>query len=167
MLQTPKMAKLLSRFRSAYDVILVDSPPMAAGIDPLVLGTLTGALLIVCRTGATRRELVEAQLHMLGRLPIRVLGAVLNDVPDREIYRHYYGYTTLPGYEAADEPAVQAAGFSPVVILQSDSQTAETDTVGDDEPISGSSLWANDSDLERLAQSHRTHQRQVRMQRWK
>jgi hypothetical protein len=32
---------------------------------------------------------------------VRLLGAVLNDVPDGAAYRYYSYY--LPGYEAADE----------------------------------------------------------------
>ena len=38
---------------------------------------------------------------MLQRLPVRLLGAILNDVPAGGAYRYYSYY--LPGYEAADE----------------------------------------------------------------
>ena len=37
---------------------------------------------------------------MLERLPIRVLGAIINDTPSKGVYR-YYGYAT--GYQAYDE----------------------------------------------------------------
>jgi len=30
------------RLRADYQVILVDSPPLGAGVDPYTLGTLTG-----------------------------------------------------------------------------------------------------------------------------
>src|SRR5690606_25343009 len=43
------MGLLLEELRSGYDVIIVDSPPLGAGIDPFVLGTLTGNLLMVVR----------------------------------------------------------------------------------------------------------------------
>jgi Mrp family chromosome partitioning ATPase len=87
--------------RSRFDVILVDSAPMAAGVDPYVLGTLTGNLLLVMRTGVTDRELAQAKIDLLDRLPVRVLGAVLNDVEAGGAYRYYAYY--LAGYEVAEE----------------------------------------------------------------
>ena len=66
-----------------------------------MLGTLTGALLMVLRTGVSDRELAEAKLDVLDRLPVRVLGAVLNDVRPDGAYRHYSYY--MAGYELQDE----------------------------------------------------------------
>jgi capsular exopolysaccharide synthesis family protein len=101
LLSSQAMAQFLAYARTAYQVVLVDSPPLGAGVDPFVLGTLTGSLLIVLRTGATDRELAASKLEGIERLPIRVLGAVLNDVEPRGVYR-YYGYLT--GYSAEAEP---------------------------------------------------------------
>ncbi len=101
MLGSPAMSELVNGMRSGYDVILIDSPPLAAGVDPLILGTLTGTLALVLRTGYSHREVAAAKLEMLQRLPVRLLGAILNDVPAGGAYRYYSYY--LPGYEAADE----------------------------------------------------------------
>ncbi|MDH3198630.1 MAG: hypothetical protein OEO21_10365, partial [Candidatus Krumholzibacteria bacterium] len=73
--------------------------------------TATGSMLMVVRTGMTNRELIEAKLDVLDRLPIRLLGAVLNDIRPTGIYRHY-SYTYTEGYEVrteADETAAEAA----------------------------------------------------------
>ncbi len=114
LLGSPAMAQLMASLRSSYDVILVDSPPLGAGVDPFVLGTLTGHIMLVLRTGVTDREYTEAKLDMLDRLPLRVLGAVLNDVRQGDAYGYYQYYTYLPGYEASDEgegePARQLPG---------------------------------------------------------
>ena len=101
LLSSPAMGQLITSLRSRYDVILVDSAPMAAGVDPYVLGTLTGNLLLVMRTGVTDRELAQAKVDLLDRLPVRVLGAVLNDVEAGGAYRYYAYY--LAGYEMAEE----------------------------------------------------------------
>jgi len=103
LLSSPAMAQLITSLRSRFDVILVDSAPMAAGVDPYVLGTLTGNLLLVMRTGVTDRELAQAKIDLLDRLPVRVLGAVLNDVEAGGAYRYYAYY--LAGYEVAEEDA--------------------------------------------------------------
>jgi capsular exopolysaccharide synthesis family protein len=95
------MTRCLTGFRSAYDVILVDSAPLAAGVDPYALGAATGNVLIVLRTGVTDRGLAEAKVEMLHRLPLRVLGAILNDVRPGTAYS-YYSYS-LEGYEVWEE----------------------------------------------------------------
>ncbi len=100
LLASPAMSQLLIGLRSQYSVIILDSAPLGAGVDPLVLGSLTGSLLLVLRTGVTDKELATAKLGDLDRLPIRVLGAVLNDVKPSGVYR-YYSY--LPGYRSDDE----------------------------------------------------------------
>jgi polysaccharide biosynthesis transport protein len=106
------MRDLLTSMRSQYDVIIVDSPPLGAGIDPFVLATLTGNLLLVMRAGATERDLAEAKLQIVDQLPIRMVGAVLNDVRASMNEYKYYSYSY--GYGATDEvdekPAALARG---------------------------------------------------------
>ena len=94
------MVELLTRLRMSHRVILVDSPPLGSGVDPYTIGTLTGGLLLVLRTGATNLDLTRTKLGLLEHLPIRLLGVVLNDVPPEGAYR-YYRY--LSGYGTADE----------------------------------------------------------------
>ena len=102
------MSQLFTALRPNYDVILIDSPPLSAGVDPLILGTLTGHLVVVLRTGFSHRDMAAAKLEVLHRLPVRLLGAILNAVPAGDAYRYYSYY--LPGYEAVDEEAEQASG---------------------------------------------------------
>ena len=97
LLHSQAMLQLMGELRARYDVILIDSPPLGAGVDPFVLGAATGNLLLVLRTGTTDRKMADAKLKLLKRLPIRLLGAVLNDIRAQGVYRYYtylYGYTT-------------------------------------------------------------------------
>ncbi len=115
LLAGPAMQQLLMTLRGEYQAIIIDSPPLGAGVDPLLLGSLSGSMVLVLRTGVTDRDLAESRLGELGRLPIRVLGAVLNDVEPKGIYRTY---AYLPGYRAEDEVTETAgsgagAGASP------------------------------------------------------
>ena len=105
LLGSATMSQLLTAARSSYDVILIDSPPMGAGIDPFALGTLTGKLMLVLRTGISDREMAGAKLGVLNKLPVKVVGAVLNDVRSDGALGYYYGSYSyhLPGYEASDE----------------------------------------------------------------
>jgi len=108
LLGSQTMSQLVTALRPSYDVILVDSPPLSAGVDPLILGTLTGHLVVVLRTGYSHRDVAAAKLEVLQRLPVRLLGAILNAVPAGAAYRYYSYY--LPGYEAVDEEAERTSG---------------------------------------------------------
>src|SRR5690606_10265093 len=111
MLSSPRMKQLLQDVQGEFPVVLIDSAPLAAGADPLVLGTLTGNLVLVLRTGATDRHLAEAKLGVIGRLPIRLLGAVLNTVPPGGVYSYYYrAYSYLPEYDYGVESEPKPTG---------------------------------------------------------
>ena len=103
LLGSPAMGSLITALRGDYDVILIDSPPLGAGVDPFILGTATGNVLLVLRTGYSHREMTGAKLEVLDRLPVRTLGAVLNDVPRGAAGNYAYYSYHLPGYEAVDE----------------------------------------------------------------
>jgi capsular exopolysaccharide synthesis family protein len=101
LLGSVRMRELLGQLRERFDVVIFDSPPFGAGIDPFVLGTLTQNLLMVVRVGETEREFTEAKLQIIDQLPVRVVGAVLNDV--RTTMREYKYYSYSYGYGATDE----------------------------------------------------------------
>ena len=100
LLGSAAMIELLVRMRSQYQAIIVDSPPLGAGVDPYTLGTLTSSMLLVLRTGTTNLELARTRLVMLEQFPIRLLGVVLNDVQAGQMYG-YYSY--FAGYGTSDE----------------------------------------------------------------
>lgn len=102
------LPRLISAMRPHYDAILVDSPPLAAGVDPCALASVTGSLLLVLRTGVTDRMIAEAKVQLLRGLPIRVLGVVLNDVRPGAAYS-YYAYS-LEGYSVRQEDPDGRAG---------------------------------------------------------
>jgi len=106
LLGSARMANLIAELKGRYEVILIDSPPLGAGIDPFVLGTLAGNLMLVLRAGETDREMAESRLKIIDRLPIRLLGAVLNDVRSGGGVYKYYSY--LSGYAAEEESGSEA-----------------------------------------------------------
>ena len=113
LLAADSTVKMVRGLRSRFDAIIVDTAPLGAGIDPYALGAAAGTMLLVLRTGQTDRKLAQAKLTTLDRLPVRLIGAVLNDVRADGMYKYYAyldGYGTL---EDEDEPRlVQAGGQS-------------------------------------------------------
>lgn len=95
LLTSAAMEQLVAHLRREYDVILFDSPPFAAGIDAYALATVARQIVVVLRVGKTDRKLADVKLATLDRLPVQVLGAVMNDVRLEGEYQ-YYSY--LDGY---------------------------------------------------------------------
>jgi len=114
LLSSEAMTKFIAGARRNFDVIIVDSPPLGAGVDAYALGAVTGNILMVLRLGTTDREAAEAKLDLLDRLPVRLLGTVLNDVPEYSAYSTYSYYMEGYAYEAEKgrEPRT-LAGRSP------------------------------------------------------
>jgi capsular exopolysaccharide synthesis family protein len=89
LLVSDKMNTLIQLARQRFDVVIIDSPPFIAGVDAYALGAAAGSILVVLREGVSDRKLASAKLAIADRLPIRILGAVINGVPSGGMYRYY------------------------------------------------------------------------------
>jgi succinoglycan biosynthesis transport protein ExoP len=96
-----RLEAVLGSLRADFEVVIVDSPPLVAGVDALALASVTENLLLVLRSGMTDLPLAMAKLDAADAHPVRVIGAVLNDVQGQGPFR-YYGYD-LSGYLLSDE----------------------------------------------------------------
>ncbi|MEO7770179.1 MAG: polysaccharide biosynthesis tyrosine autokinase [Gemmatimonadaceae bacterium] len=107
LLTSPAMTRLVADFKAQYDVLIFDTPPLAAGIDGYAIAAATGSLLVVLRIGQTERRMAAQKLLLVDRLPINLIGSVLNAAPAGGEYE-YYGY--VPGYGTEDlEPGQRVA----------------------------------------------------------
>lgn len=100
LLTSPRLGELVNQLRRTYDVVIFDTPPLAAGIDGYAIATATGSLLVVLRVGETARRMAAEKLRLFDNLSVDIVGAVLNGISVDGEYS-YYGY--VPGYEAEDE----------------------------------------------------------------
>jgi capsular exopolysaccharide synthesis family protein len=97
-----RLKQLLTELQSEYDVIVCDTPPFAAGIDGYAIASAADRLLVVLRVGQTDRRMAAAKLALLDRVPVNVVGAVLNSVEYNGEFQ-YYGYAS--SYHIDDEPS--------------------------------------------------------------
>ena len=67
--------------RTAYDVIIVDTPAMSTGEDGAMIAVRTGAALAVARSGATHVAAFKDMVRGLMDAGVSVVGSVLNEVP--------------------------------------------------------------------------------------
>lgn len=101
LLLTDRFKKLLEQLEERFDRILLDSPPLLAVSDPVVLSRLSDGVLLVLQSGKTRIDDALIGVRSLRGVDAPILGVVLNDInlEDRR-YGYgskYYGYGTY-GY---------------------------------------------------------------------
>lgn len=98
LLGSEAVRKLLDRFTGAYDLVILDTPPLLAASDAAILGAAADGVLVVVRAGQTDRAAAQHAMQQLAQVNARVVGAVLND-PDSTVRRHggYYYYEYYSG----------------------------------------------------------------------
>ncbi|WP_296604751.1 polysaccharide biosynthesis tyrosine autokinase [Nocardioides sp.] len=77
LLGSAAMASLVAELRARFEVVIYDSPPMLSVADAVVLGRLVDGVVLVIRSGATRRDHVTACLETLRRSRLALLGTVV------------------------------------------------------------------------------------------
>jgi polysaccharide biosynthesis transport protein len=79
LLSSQRLRRLISTFEKAYDLVIVDAPPMLGLVDTMLLSSRCSGVVMVGRIGkVTRSELTQAAQN-LGQL--NLIGVVANDVP--------------------------------------------------------------------------------------
>jgi len=84
------MEEIIAVLTSRADMVLFDAPPVIAVIDAVVLGSKVDGVLLVINAGGTKRDHVQRAKAQLEKVNVRVIGAVLNNVPfDASLHRYY------------------------------------------------------------------------------
>ncbi|MEM8556260.1 MAG: polysaccharide biosynthesis tyrosine autokinase [Bacteroidota bacterium] len=118
LLGSQKMEQLLDAAREEFDAVILDTSPILAVTDAVLLATYCDAALLVARAEETSwRSLQRARelLQTTGEAGAPVIGAVLNRLKDSgEAYGYGYGY----GYKYGDSYGGRSADFADFMKLQ-------------------------------------------------
>jgi succinoglycan biosynthesis transport protein ExoP len=112
LLSSHKLAEAIAELRTKFKFIVIDSPPVMAATDAVILSVQTDGVLLVVRSGETPKEAFTRTRDLLKSVNCRVLGVVLNAV-DSSAPDYYYSYRYYPysyGYgpqETGETPHVQ------------------------------------------------------------
>ncbi len=82
--------KIFARLREEYDFIVVDSHPVLLANDALLIGLHADAVLLSLLRDVSQMPRVYAAWQRLASLNIRVLGAVVNGMPEADLYGQGY-----------------------------------------------------------------------------
>jgi len=115
--------KILDELRNRFDYVIIDSPPLLAVTDGLILAAQADGALVVVRAGQTKRDQLTHAIGMLNDVGATILGTVLTLIPSRGggaySYNYYYGHAYGDSTStSAAESATPSADPAPEIDVQ-------------------------------------------------
>jgi capsular exopolysaccharide synthesis family protein len=95
LLSSHKLADAITELRTKYKFVVIDSPPIMAATDAVILSVQADGVLLVVRSGETPKEAFTRTRDLLISVKSRLLGVVLNAV-DASAPDYYYSYRYYP-----------------------------------------------------------------------
>jgi capsular exopolysaccharide synthesis family protein len=94
-----RMRQLIEEWKHSYDYIVIDTPPLLAVTDAIILSQLSDVTLLIARHGvSTRRSLRRAHKNLAERADANV-SVVVNGVSRTStMYDEYHGYAGTKYY---------------------------------------------------------------------
>ncbi|MFV5642398.1 polysaccharide biosynthesis tyrosine autokinase [Acinetobacter oleivorans] len=101
-LSSNQFKELLEQLQSQYDHIIIDTPPVLAVTDGIIISQYTGVNLIVARYAKSQMKELELTLNRFEQAGVKVNGFILNDI-QRASAGYGYGYNYAYAYKAQKE----------------------------------------------------------------
>src|ERR1700732_100151 len=95
LLSSRRLTELIAELRTRYKFVVIDSPPIMAATDAVILSVLVDGVLLVVRSGDTPKEAFIRTRDLLAGVKCHMLGVVLNAV-DASSPDYYYSYRYYP-----------------------------------------------------------------------
>ena len=100
LLDSARLGELISRGRERFDMVVIDSPPVASVTDPLIIAKHCDGVIWVCSCNLTPRRTTRGCVRDLRQHGGRLLGAVGNRFTRYDTYGYYYGYHSYYYYDS-------------------------------------------------------------------
>ena len=101
LLSTQKFADMLTHLSSQFDHILIDTPPVLAVTDGIIISQYAGVNLVVARYAKTQMKELELTVNRFEQAGVKVNGFILNDI--QRTAGSGYGYNYAYAYKANKE----------------------------------------------------------------
>jgi len=101
-LSSNQFKELLEQLQTQYDHIIIDTPPVLAVTDGIIISQYTGVNLIVARYAKSQMKELELTLNRFEQAGVKVNGFILNDI-QRASAGYGYGYNYAYAYKAQKE----------------------------------------------------------------
>lgn len=106
MLGSGRMEHFLNELRAQYDIIVVDTPPVLAVSDPVLMAPLCDATLMVISADRTNLQALEVAQRTLNAVGVPISGTVFNRFDAQQSSGYGYGYRYDYEYGEEEDTAI-------------------------------------------------------------
>ncbi|WP_168383583.1 polysaccharide biosynthesis tyrosine autokinase [Acinetobacter indicus] len=99
LLSTTQFSAMLNQLSEQYDHILIDTPPILAVTDGIIISQHAGVNLVIARYAKTQMKELELTINRFEQAGVKVNGIILNDI-QRSSAGYGYGYNYSYAYKA-------------------------------------------------------------------
>ena len=104
LLSSAKLSELLEQVSPLYDHIIIDTPPVLAVTDGIIISQYAGVNLVIARYAKSQMKELELTLNRFEQVGVKVNGFILNDIQrGTGSYGYGYGYNYAYGYKASED----------------------------------------------------------------
>lgn len=94
-----KFANMMAELNQHYDFIVIDTPPILAASDPIIISQYADKILMVIRYDKSIEGQVSYAVKQMNKANIHVDGIILNDVQQGLMSKYSYHYTYSYGHD--------------------------------------------------------------------
>lgn len=102
-LSSTQFQAMLEHLIPLYDHILIDTPPVLAVTDGIIISQYSGVNLIVARHAKTHMKELELTVNRFEQAGVKINGFILNDIQASASYGYGYGYNYAYGYKTSKD----------------------------------------------------------------
>jgi Mrp family chromosome partitioning ATPase len=106
-LASQRFAEMVNEVKQVYDLVVIDSAPLLQVAETSEMFALVDAVAFCARLGHTTTEQLKAARTALSRLPDKLTGLVITDLPPNLGGYYGYGYDEQYGYTASEMKKVK------------------------------------------------------------
>jgi len=92
LLMNLKFSQLLQEWSEKFDLVIIDTPPVLAVTDPVIVGSRCGTTLMVVRFERNSVKEIDVARQRLQSAGVEVKGCILNAVEPKAAISYGYGY---------------------------------------------------------------------------
>ena len=102
LLSSNQFKNLLEQMSEKFDHVIIDTPPVLAVTDGIIISQYSGVNLVIARYAKTQMKELELTLNRFEQAGVKVNGFILNDI-QRSSAGYGYGYNYAYAYKANKE----------------------------------------------------------------
>lgn len=91
-IESPRLEKIIGTLKEKFDMLIIDTPPVFATQDSIILSKYADATISVLESGRVTKKALAHTLESMGKAKIPLMGVIFNKIDQDHKGSYYYSY---------------------------------------------------------------------------